>query len=718
MTETSTGPALGVNVAGFLRSGLGLGEAARLYVAALRAAGVPVRTTTVDVPLPQAAGRNRPSPKRAEFSDLETDEPTPFNMVCVNADELPRFRADVGEEFFAGRRSIGVWAWEVDKVPAAWAGAFGLVDEIWVYSHYVAEIISRAALVPVIRVPLPVIPPEPRGPAPDLRLPERFTFLFLYDFWSTMQRKNPLGLIEAFKRAFRPGEAQLLVKSFNGDYHPDKLSRVERAAAGHPDVHVVDRYLTLDEKNALMAACDCYVSLHRAEGFGLTLGEAMALGKPVVATGFSGNTDFMTPRNSWLVDYELAPVGPEGGNYPADGTWAEPDLDHAAALMRQVFDDRDAARERAEHGRSTVLEELSPEAVGALARARLERLARAPSSPPSAGGTDSPAGNGSAAAVEDAALKAEQKLSFDPLRHAAEEGGATGLFRQSALRAMRPYTYHQDELNERVVHAIRALADRIAWLERETGLAHPLMRGALYRLLQGIHARPAETHPFISKRDQFGRPVLEFTADHAGADEGYSTFEDVFRGSERIIRERQRAYADLLRGHSTVFDLGCGRGEFLDLLREKGIDCEGVDLDQDMVRRSRQKGHHVTHADAVEWLREREERSLPAVFASQFVEHLGPQALQEFLSLLATRLEPGGVAVLETMNPHSPWALKAFWTDPTHHHPLFPEVLLALCRIAGFAGGRVMFPGGEGDLERDVYACHDYAVVARAAPAG
>ena len=197
---------IGVNVAGFLKGALGLGEAARLYVAALQEAGVPVRTTTVEVPLPETEGA---VPKQAEFHAPSLNGDQPFNLICVNAPELPSFYEDVGPAFFQGKRSIGVYAWEVDRVPSAWSWAFDVVDEIWTYSTYVADILRRAApSAPVARVPLPVREPSPAGPKPDLGLPDKFTFLFLFDFYSTLQRKNPLGLIEAFKRAFKPGRGR------------------------------------------------------------------------------------------------------------------------------------------------------------------------------------------------------------------------------------------------------------------------------------------------------------------------------------------------------------------------------------------------------------------------------------------------------------------------------------------------------------------------------
>jgi SAM-dependent methyltransferase len=119
----------------------------------------------------------------------------------------------------------------------------------------------------------------------------------------------------------------------------------------------------------------------------------------------------------------------------------------------------------------------------------------------------------------------------------------------------------------------------------------------------------------------------------------------------------------------------------------------------------------VAHAEAIEHLLGLEDASLPAAFSAQVIEHLGPEDLNRFLRALRAKLLPGGVAVLETVNPHMPSALKAFWVDPTHHHPLFPEVTLALCRFAGFSSGRVLFPSGTGDFAHDLYTSPDYAVV-------
>ncbi len=370
-------PPLGVNVAGFFTGTLGLGEAARLYVRALDAAHVPVTTTTVefDQPVDDAERRLGKDYGRLAFADVRAAERCPFNLICVNADELPRFVAESGGDFFGDRCSIGVWAWETDVIPARWDGAYEHLDEIWVYSRYVAEHLGRASPVPVVIVPPPVVAPDGGGASSAIELPAGYRFMFMFDFFSTQRRKNATGVVEAFRRAFAPGEGpQLLIKTIHGAARPRAYDELRHAAAGRPDVHVVDRALSVAAKNALMTECDCYVSLHRSEGYGLTLAESMALGKPVIGTGFSGNTDFMSPQNSYLVDYAMTDVGGDVEIYPPEGHWAEPDLDHAAQLMREVYEDQPAALARGERARVDIATTLSPEVVGRIARNRLERL--------------------------------------------------------------------------------------------------------------------------------------------------------------------------------------------------------------------------------------------------------------------------------------------------------------------------------------------------------
>jgi SAM-dependent methyltransferase len=219
---------------------------------------------------------------------------------------------------------------------------------------------------------------------------------------------------------------------------------------------------------------------------------------------------------------------------------------------------------------------------------------------------------------------------------------------------------------------------------------------------------------FSVREDASAGRVFGFDSPLSADDEdAYREFEELFRGTEAFIAERQRRYVDVIGDCAPALDVGCGRGEFLDVLAEAGIEATGVDSDAGMVARCRDKGHDVALGDAVGHLESLDDASLGLVFSAQVVEHLPPDVLTRFLELAARKLRPGGLLIAETVNPHSAAALKAFWVDITHQHPLFPETMLALVRIAGFSSGYVFHPNGTGDVETDRYVTGEYAVVAR-----
>ncbi len=466
---TSVGPAedprLAVNVMGFLDDTLGLAEAARLYIAALRAAGVPVATTAIAPPGP--AGSRRKMMKRygnRAHDELRTEFEPAFNLACINGDHLVTLARVRGTEVLAARPTIGQWAWETDVLPSSWLPAFQLLEEIWAFSTFVGENLGRLSPVPVVVVPMAVAVPDPSGVQVPIARDDRFTFLFMFDFFSTLRRKNALGLIDAFARGFAPGEGpRLLLKTINGRLRPEVEAELRREIAKHPDIELVDAYLEPRQNAALMARADCYVSLHRSEGFGLTLAEAMSLGTPVIATGYSGNTDFMKPHNSYLVDWTPTRVGPSCEIYPAEGTWAEPDLDHAAEQMRRVWQRPAEARAKAERARLDIHRLYAPEVVGRLARARLERLADRPTE-----ASRRLAASDVSTVSELRLTAAESELSLD-LEHGAPPvpRGLRGLLRRLVLRLILPFTSHERNLDRALVGSMRGLQ---AQLERERAL--------------------------------------------------------------------------------------------------------------------------------------------------------------------------------------------------------------------------------------------------------
>lgn len=459
----------GVNVVGYLRAELGVAEVARQIIGGLDHAAVPVHPVALSVP------SSRQDHHFVAANDLGA--PFPLSIVCVNADMVPSFAEQAGERFFAGRKTVGVWWWELASFPSEFTAAFEHVDEVWVGSQFIADALAAVSPVPVLRMPLALQWPEvtPLRPG-EYGWPSGFTFLFSYDYNSLFERKNPLAVIEAHRRAFAPDEgAALVLKSINHDRHPELHERVVEAAADRADIHLIDAYLPVKDKDRLMASGDCYVSLHRSEGFGLTMAEAMWHGKPVIATGYSGNLDFVDERTGWLVDHRLVDVGSGSDPYPADAQWAEPDVDDAARKMRTAFEDREDAARRGARGAELLREKYAPAVSGWAMRQRLEVL----ESQIPAGPQRTEVGDWLVGRAERDRAGIDLRTHFPGARSRLGRLGA--LARSGVRRAMLPYTWHQDRINreladavvrsdQRVADALAALVQRSAAFEAQVAL--------------------------------------------------------------------------------------------------------------------------------------------------------------------------------------------------------------------------------------------------------
>ena len=360
----------GANVAGYIQGEFGVAEVARATLKALISSGVPHVLNNVVT----TYHRNQD----ATFDAFSTANPYRVNLVHVNADQVPAFVREKGPQYFKGRYNIGHWSWELERFPQCWSSSFAPFQEIWVPSVFCQESIAKVSPVPVLRMPFSVLineqdaqPDRPRFALPA----DKFLFGFLFDFLSFAERKNPLGLLQAFRQAFsRRADVLLVVKCINSQYAADKAAALRQAAEGCP-VHFIDGHLPRREMAALMATFDCYVSLHRSEGFGIGLAQSMYLGKPVIATGYSGNMEYMNHNNSFPIAYRLVELAENYGPYEKGNVWAEPDVEHAAELMRKVVDDR-ALRERVSRRAAADLRrQLAPEVAGAAIRDRLRLVA-------------------------------------------------------------------------------------------------------------------------------------------------------------------------------------------------------------------------------------------------------------------------------------------------------------------------------------------------------
>lgn len=364
-------PPPGINLIAYIKAELGVGEAARSLASSARSAGIPYSVIDVGYQSPH---------RQTDESALPFASPDrqPIDIIHVNADQTPstlNYLRKIGHE---ARFRIGYWAWEQPTFPDRFLGSFWGLDEVWVPSKFVQEAVSAIAPVPVLRVPHAVCFDIPLKPSrARFGLPSRdFLALVMYDFHSYQLRKNPDAAIEAFRRA--AGErrnAALVIKTINARQHPEEFAKLQAAVSDLPNVIFINEFLARAEVYELQACCDVLLSLHRAEGFGLAPAEMMFMSKPVIATGWSGNMEFMTPMNSYPVEYELRPLTKSVGVYEAGSVWAEADVDHAAWCLRQVMDDSAGAKMKGSRGGVDVRSLLSPEAVGMLMRDRLNHLA-------------------------------------------------------------------------------------------------------------------------------------------------------------------------------------------------------------------------------------------------------------------------------------------------------------------------------------------------------
>ncbi|MET3666168.1 glycosyltransferase [Caulobacter sp. 1776] len=327
-----------VTVVGFHGAVHGLGEGARMLARGFADAGLSTRAVDLSVQV------GFPVELPVAFAAPAGDE-RGVVISHINPPELLRWARDTEGRPLEGRRHIGYWAWELEDAPVDWAPAFDLVDEVWTPSAFAADAIRKIAppRVKVSPAPYPLYL-NPR-PAPDrarFDLPVgTVVVLMAFDLRSTAQRKNPQAALRAFQkaRAIAGRSALLLCKVVGADLYPEMFQALQSQVAGDASIRLMTENLSAGDMAALTASSDIVLSLHRSEGYGLLLAEAIWLGKPTLATGWSSNVEFMDSASSLLVEFTLIPVEGDGAIYKT-GRWADADVDDAAAkLARMIADD-------------------------------------------------------------------------------------------------------------------------------------------------------------------------------------------------------------------------------------------------------------------------------------------------------------------------------------------------------------------------------------------
>lgn len=334
-----------VTVAGLMRSTTGIGEGARMCLAALKDLNIPATSIDFSERLNLA---DMPGPA-ASAPPAWTASGGGSMIVHINAPYLPLALLAMGRASTRSKRMIGYWSWELPRIPDSWRVGFPFVHEIWVPSRFTAAAVSAQVDVPVHIVPHPMLPMPAQTADWRQKLGigvDDLVVTTIFHMGSSFARKNPLGAVEAFHRAFGDDrKAHLILKMNDGSVAPELRSALLEAIGGKPNIHVIEQKLTEQEMSDLLCSVDILLSLHRTEGFGLPLARAMQLGKLVIATGWSGNLDFMTRDNSMLIDYSLVPAWDPQQTYDFhDMDWADPSIEHAAACLRMAADQPDLRR--------------------------------------------------------------------------------------------------------------------------------------------------------------------------------------------------------------------------------------------------------------------------------------------------------------------------------------------------------------------------------------
>ena len=366
---------IGLNVVGYFTADLGVGESARCMLRASDAGAIPAVAVALKLPCKARLGDQTYS------AFLQETNPHGVNVFHLD----PPAAADIDTHhkpgFRASKYNIGYWAWELPEFPDAWIAYFDFFHEIWCPSDFVRAAIADKSPLPVITMPHAIAFTRPTAPREQLRarfnLPrDAFLFLFLYDLNSYSERKNPRAAINAFRESGLAAQgAALVIKVHGAQGNEADLAALRSAVADLPGTILLTESFSRADIYALEAACDCFVSLHRSEGFGLAVAECMYLGKPVIATDWSGTAEYLNADNGCPVRHRLITLERNHGPYSKGQTWADPDTAHAAEWMRKLFADRALAERLGDAARATIEQRFSLEAIATRYRRRLEAIA-------------------------------------------------------------------------------------------------------------------------------------------------------------------------------------------------------------------------------------------------------------------------------------------------------------------------------------------------------
>jgi len=329
----------------------------------------------------EAFSKTNISYSQLDLNDMNYKSNKRSNIFCMTAHDTLNSFCNLGMEFFKGRINIGYWHWELPRWPKALVPLYSLIDELWVSSKYEYNAFKNESPIPIKHMPYPVFLPPINNfyNRKHFNLNNnKFIFLTSFSFSSYLSRKNIIGSVKAFKKAFsnKNRNVELVIKTSEAEKHINDKHWIEVFDAISKDnrIRLINKYYTIDEIWSLNNVIDCYLSLHCAEGFGQNPSNCMLMGKPVIVTNFSGNLDYNNSNNSCLVDYDLVPIGDDDYEYGHNQKWAKADIEHASWFMRKLYNDNLFYNNISKAGQKTILEQYNPLFLGKRYEKRLREL--------------------------------------------------------------------------------------------------------------------------------------------------------------------------------------------------------------------------------------------------------------------------------------------------------------------------------------------------------
>ena len=345
----------GINVIGLVQAQMGLGQSCRLLADVLEASQIPYALYNFRLPASLMSAQ-----EHGYDSRIREDLPYGINLIHINPDEMLLMYDRLPKNCWDDSYNIAFWLWELEEIPKSWEKYFPMLDEIWTPSEFISGNLRKVTDLPVKTMPYCVTAKTDEKYDRDyFHLPkDRFLFLTMYDSNSTMERKNPMGAVNSFKKAFSPGDSRVgLVIKVNNAREED-LKILKEGLRDYDNVYYITKTLEKDQVNTLIRDCDVFVSLHRAEGFGLVMAEAMLVGTPCIATNWSSNTEFMNDDVACMVDYSFTTLKEDYPPYKKGAVWADPDVDQAAGYMKKLLEDKKYYNGLAQRAKSYISRKL------------------------------------------------------------------------------------------------------------------------------------------------------------------------------------------------------------------------------------------------------------------------------------------------------------------------------------------------------------------------